>query len=265
MQEAQESMQPSTSDEERLESILRKMELSETESDRFRTILRLMVGGAVIGWDELLAHLEQWEEEVRIAGDRDRKPGESPGTIVFVEPGARSVQPMSQAQEVRYMLLGLLFEAEARLHQRSSTVVKLAERTTSAFFKPMARWMNRNERLDPARSRFEDLVRRGEAVTDRWIQRGLREETHGRRLVRTATQDTFDASMEQLGQAPELQNLVKMQSAGLTREVLDEVRSRTVTGDYVAEGLVRRILRRAPRRDLPPPDESKDSDAVSPQ
>ena len=129
----------------------------------------------------------------------------------------------------------------------------------------MMRWMDRSKRLRPVRSRFEDLVKRGEAVTDRWIQRGQIEESHSRRLVLTATQDTFDASMEQLGQAPELQNLVKAQSAGLSREVLDEVRSRTVSGDLVAEGFVRRVLRRAPRGELPSPAETADARAEEPR
>jgi hypothetical protein len=129
----------------------------------------------------------------------------------------------------------------------------------------MFRWMDRSERLGPVRSRFDDLVRRGEAVTDRWIQRGQIEESHSRRLVLTATQDTFDASMEQLGQAPELQNLVKMQSAGLSREVLDEVRSRTVTGDLVTEGIVRRILGRTPRQELPGPVETTNASGAGPR
>jgi hypothetical protein len=242
----------SPNDEQRVEEILTRMDMNEGETDNIRTILRLMVGGASIGWDELLAHLEQWEEEVRTPpqSQHGEESGQS-GTIVFVEPGSRAAQPKSQSEEFRYLLLGLLFETESRLHQRGSTVLKLAGQTTNAFMSPMIRWMNRNERLEPARSRFDKLVKRGEVVTDRLIQRGQREESHSRRLVFTATQETFDASMEQLGQAPELQNLVKMQSAGLSKEVLDEVRSRTVSGDYLAEGLVRRVLRRAPRRDLP--------------
>ena len=266
MQEAQDNIVPTAhSNEERLEEILQRMELDETETDRFRTILRLMVGGATIGWDELLIHLEQWEEEVRAANAQQSPDDSQTGTIVFVEPGSRPAPPLSQPQELRYLLLGMLFETESRIHQRSSAVFKLAGQSTNAFFRPVLRWMNRNERLDPARSRFDNLVRRGEAVTDRWIQRGKREEDHSRRLVLTATQDTFDASMGQLGQAPELQNLVKMQSAGLSKEVLDEVRSRTVSGDYVAERFVRRVLRRVPRNELPTPGESAESADTGPQ
>jgi hypothetical protein len=266
MQETQDNTAPTApSNEERLEEILERMELNEAETDRFRTILRLMVGGATLGWDELLIHLEQWEEEVRAASAQQSPDATQTGTIVFVEPGSRPVPLLSQPQELRYLLLGMLFETESRLHQRSSAVFKLAGQTTNAFFKPMLRWMDRNERLDPARSRFDNLVRRGEEVTDRWIQRGQREEDHSRRLVITATQDTFDTSMEQLGQAPELQNLVKAQSAGLSQEVLDEVRSRTVTGDYMAEGFVRRVLRRVPRRELPTPGESDNTADTSSQ
>ena len=60
-----------------------------------------------------------------------------------------------------------------------------------------------------------------------------------------------NASMDQLGSAPALQDLVRKQSAGLTQDVLDEVRERTVTGDYVAEHLARTLLRRVPRKYLP--------------
>jgi hypothetical protein len=240
----------STNDEERLEDVLQRMELDDEATDRMRTVLRLMVGGALIGWDELLTHLEQWEEEVSVPQTPRQTEA---GTIVFVEPGSRTSPTLTESQELRYMLLGLLFESESRLHQRGSALLKFAGQTTDAFFSPMLRWADRSKRLRPVRSRFDDLVKRGEAVTDRWIQRGQVEESYSRRLVITATQDTFDSSMEQLGQAPELQNLVKMQSAGLSQEVLDEVRSRTVSGDLVAEGLVRRVLRRTPRRQLPGP------------
>jgi hypothetical protein len=250
------------SDEERLENVLQRLELDDEGTDNMRTILRLMVGGALIGWDELLTHLEQWEEEVRLPpGPRQTQAG----TVVFVEPGSRTSPPLTESQELRYLLLGLLFETESRVHRRGSAVLKLAGQTTGALLSPWIRLMDRSERLEPVRSRFDELVRRGEAVTDRWIQRGQIEESHSRRLVLTATQDTFDASMEQLGQAPELQNLVKAQSAGLSREVLDEVRSRTVSGDLVAEGFVRRVLRRTPRAELPSPAETMNASGEEPR
>jgi hypothetical protein len=53
--------------------------------------------------------------------------------------------------------------------------------------------------------------------------------------------------------AEQVQQLIQGQSLDLAGQVLDEVRERTVTADTVAERLVRAILRRTRREDLPPP------------
>lgn len=52
-----------------------------------------------------------------------------------------------------------------------------------------------------------------------------------------------------------VQTLVQGQSMGLATQVMDEVRERTVTADTVAEMLVRKILGRKQRSELPPPPE----------
>jgi len=256
MQDTPDDIAPITvSEEERLEEILQRMELDAGSTDRFRTVLRLLVGGTLLGWDELLIHLEQWEEEVRDYRTQQETQARS---VVYIQPGSPPAPSLTESQELRYLLVGMLFETESRLHRRGSAILKFAGQTTNALLSPMIRQMDRSERLQPARSRFDDLVRRGETVTGRWIQRGQIEESHSRKLVLTATQDTFDATMGQLGQAPELQNLVKAQSAGLSKEVLDEVRARTVSGDLLAESFARRVLRRAPRGELPGPAGSAD-------
>ena len=49
----------------------------------------------------------------------------------------------------------------------------------------------------------------------------------------------------------ELADLVQKKSVGLATEAVDEFRSRTVSADVMAENIVRRILRRPPRTELP--------------
>jgi hypothetical protein len=56
--------------------------------------------------------------------------------------------------------------------------------------------------------------------------------------------------MDQLGNAPALEDLVRKQSAGLGQTAIDEVRASTVSGDQVAEKVVRTIFRRKPREEL---------------
>lgn len=240
-----ESPEDTSIQDEQLEQIIRQWRLDDEDAATLRSITRLLVGGALVGYDELLAHLRSWEEDTRrtiIQRERD-----SPSVRAL----GREPAPEAPSTVLRYAALGLFFESQDRWIRRGRATADLVGRTTDALFSPALKRMDRSPRLRSTRSRFEKLVRRGEAVTDRWVQRGRMEETYGRRLARTAGQQGFNASMDQLGSAPALQDLVRKQSAGLTQDVLDEVRERTVTGDYVAEHVARSLLRRVPRRYLP--------------
>jgi hypothetical protein len=63
-----------------------------------------------------------------------------------------------------------------------------------------------------------------------------------------------DDYIEYLNAHPEsVQNLVAGQTLGLTTEIMNEVRERAVTADSVLEMVVRRILGRKQREQLPPP------------
>jgi hypothetical protein len=137
--------------------------------------------------------------------------------------------------------------------KRKKAVLNVAGLTTDALMSPVLQRMDNSGLLEPTRNRFEKLVARGEAMTARWAQRGRVEEAHSRRLTITASQEVFNSSMNELGQAPALQDLIRKQSAGLGQEALDEARVRTVGGDELAEQLARRLLRRAPRKTLPKP------------
>ncbi|MEZ4769296.1 MAG: hypothetical protein R2844_12820 [Caldilineales bacterium] len=69
-------------------------------------------------------------------------------------------------------------------------------------------------------------------------------------LIRTQG-DTYIAYLNQ--HPDNVQTLIQGQSLGLAGQVMDGVRERTVTADTVAEMVARRLLRRAPRTELPPP------------
>jgi hypothetical protein len=234
--------------DEQLEQIIRQWDLDEEDAANLRSITRLLVGGTLVGYDELIAFLHSWEDETRrtIVQQNNRAPAAR-------VPGAVSTPSESPATVLRYAALGLLFEGQDRWVRRGRAAFNFFGQTTNALLSPAAKRMNQDSRLlRPAQSRFEKLVRKGETVAGRWVQRGRVEEAYGRRFAGTAGQQGFNSSMDQLGSAPALQDLVRKQSAGLTQDVLDEVRERTVTGDYAAEHVARSLLRRVPRRYLPP-------------
>ena len=62
-----------------------------------------------------------------------------------------------------------------------------------------------------------------------------------------------DEFIDRLAENPQLQAVITKQSIGVASDMRDEVRERTVTADNLMEGLVRRILRRTPRAELPGP------------
>ena len=217
----------------------RHMEISSGEVKPLRSLTRLLIGGALEGWDELLEYIKTWEADVS-------QQQESATPITGTKP------PSSVT--IRYAAIGLAFNIQDRWVRRSQAALNIAGRTTDAFLAPAARRLDENPRLRPARSRFDNLVKRGEAVASQWVDRGRLEESHSRKLVRLAAQEGFNSSMDQLGQAPALQDLIRKQSAGITQDVVDEVRSRTVSADILAENLARSVLRRTPRSNLPPPE-----------
>ncbi len=239
-------------EEAQLEAIIQNLDMNDQDAETLRSLTRLLVGGALVGWDELLAHLKAWEAEAE-ARRSDR---------VLPSAATSPVTSKAPAAILRYAMIGLLFESQDRWARRSESALKLVGRTTDALFSPLVRNLERDRRWLPARRRFQNLVARGESIARQWVERGRLEEAQSRMLARTAAQEGFNTSMDLLGQAPALQDLVRKQSAGLTQDVVDEVRARTVTADILTEHLARSVLRRKPRRELPAPPTANPQDQV---
>lgn len=61
----------------------------------------------------------------------------------------------------------------------------------------------------------------------------------------------MNEAIDTLSKSPALVELVTTQSTSVAVEIVEEVRERAVSGDKLAEGIVRRLLRRPPRSTLP--------------
>jgi len=224
---------------------------SRQEGSTLRSLTRLLVGGVLVGWDQLNISLNEWEASVQAKPSNSAAPSD-PESM----PGASPVRNIT----IRNSLIGLLFEAQDRSLRRGKQLLNLAGQTGTAFLSPVERQLDQNPRLTPIRSRFDKLVARGETAAERWLKRGRLEEDRSRRLAMTAGGEGFNTFMDRLGEAPALQDLVRKQSAGLTQDAVDVVRTRTVSGDMLAESVARSLLRRKPRRELAPPPTAGDQD-----
>ena len=239
---AEDKPELTSSQQAEIEEIVVSWDMNEQDAQTLRSLTRLLVGGALVGWDEFREHLRSWEVESSQANQLPDSGQE--GVLVIPE------QPETDSAILRYALIGAFFESQDRWIRRSQSALKFAGQLSNALLGPVRDRVENQPRLRPIQSRYEALTRRGESVTRRWVDRGRYEENHGRRLARLAVQRSFDTSMDQLGSAPALEDLIRKQSAGLGQTAIDEVRASTVSGDQLAEQVARSIFRRKPREEL---------------
>lgn len=261
--------------------------------DAYRSLLRLLIGLALIGGEDFFARLADWEA------------ANPPAPAATAEPSAEAA-PQSASGYARAAIAGAVSEGTQTARQvvrkaadgsaalTGAVTSAVAPVTGSALFAPLrstAGWVTRAGRAEAQRCRdlaagvtgllLEDIVgfagnNRGVKslvdaqidrllpvlVTDPTIQALLVEQL-GTWIAGLATRaDTLDPLVREVGDRyiaylnehpDDVQNLVQGQAMGMASEVRDSVRKTTVTGDNALEMVVRALLRRTPRENLPPP------------
>lgn len=235
-------------------------------SDILRSLLRLLVGGSEIGVEELRRRLQLWEDNIV----DEVQEQEEPDIIEFdfggdEQPYRKSLADLPEetiSNTIRYALIGLLFETQGGLRSSLDLAGRLSH-AVGRFTRPWLRPAKNSRVFSPLRKRYDSLVARGEEEVVHWIETGRTESRHSRLLVETALTETVDSTIESLSENSGVQQLVQSQSTGLADEVLKEARERTVSADTYLEGVLRSLLRRRPRKELPQPSEDIKQQALT--
>jgi len=241
--------------------------------DAYRSVVRLLVGLTLIGGDELVGRLRGWEI-AHPSGQAEQADAEIDGDTVRRVLVGMAFETAEMARQMVWGAAGLSVSVAGAMWSAFRPI------TSSFLFRPL--WM-------PVRS----MAARSEARRERYAQVGRNEETRSRKLAGDVTglliedildylgdnpgvkalidaqiaglatrPETLDLLVREVGdryiayldEHPEgVQNLVQGQTVGMATEVRDDVRAITVTGDTFLETVVRALLRRTPREDLPPP------------
>lgn len=198
--------------------------------ENLKLLVRLFIGASAEVVDELVCRVQERQ------------------TVIKQDPTSKmTIIPYDETDfdRLRYLFLGLLFEAPDRIVNRISTARKKARKAANLIDRMFSPLTN-NFFMRSVRQRHEARVAKVEAIFNRLIDTGRFEETAGRRLAR----DTFDAAVDEfyayLAQNPELRQILQRQSAGLTDEVVDQLRDRAATADKLVDRLAGAILRRSP-------------------
>lgn len=221
-------------------------------------ITRLIAGGMLWGMDLVMNRLLAFEvERFEAAGLSDPiQTGKDPS-----DPGEETpTQALPQYeysegfQKARYALVGILFLTRDQVVEAAMRLDTL-QQSAGRRLRRVTRPLSDNLMVRPVTRRYEGLVARGERILDRWIQVGQREAETSYQVFDHALHGSVDDSIEYLAENPEVKELVQMQSTGLADEAIEEIRERSVSADNFVEGLLRHLLRKMPRQEIPPPPE----------
>jgi hypothetical protein len=204
--------------------------------DAYRSLVRLLVGGAVEGSAELTRRLDEWETRIREGGPLP----------------ALTPEEETPTDLARYALVGMAFDGAEYLRERFPVWQAMVEKTARMSGKVASPFV-RNRFTGFVGRWWDTAVESGEKNVQRWIDIGRAEEPRSRALARSGVEDVINDIVSFLAANPEVAELVQQQSVGLAGEVVEEVRAKTVSADVLAETLVRRLLRRPPRGEFPAP------------
>ncbi len=212
---------------------------ADPEFDAYMAVVKLLIGGTIEGAAELAKRLEKWEADLNaIEGPAGRADVNSNGDVV------------------RLMLVGMALSAGDGVRRQAIKLAQASDvfwRFTGSAAQPLVNNRVTGVVTRPFDRALDRLVTRGQQRVNDWVELGRAQEPDARRMARKAYLETIDEFIGLLAENEELADLVQKKSVGLATEAVDEFRSRTVSADAIAENIVRRILRRPPRAELPAP------------
>ena len=215
-----------------------------------RLLTALLVGGAIEGADQLVTRLRDYEQELELLAAAETAQRVARGNLGEIMPEE------DELDRLRFAVVGFVFEAQSRLGQGIYHAARLADtslETADNVSKPFRNFFLFRPITSRVEERIEGLIDYGRASVGRWTATGRDLEPRSRALATRTYEEVVDEFINMLAENEEIKQLVATQGISLVEEVRDNVRGRTVTGDSVVEDVVRRILRRPPREDLPEP------------
>jgi DNA-binding protein H-NS len=211
--------------------------------DQLDILIRLIIGTGLIGAEELGQYLQQWEENARHHAATMDAPEETKAAVV------------------RYAVLGALFELKDKVELGLENLVETAV-TISQTVSQKSQPVTKSRFYQPIQKKYDELVAFGEAKLNPLVERGRREDPVARALAREALGESIDEVIEFLAENEEITELIQQQSLGMANEVVEDVRTRTVTADNVMERITRNLLRKSQREELPPPSPAVQAQAI---
>jgi hypothetical protein len=202
----------------------------ELTVEDYRTALRLLVGAALEGTDELRLRLQPWWEDVQAWERHNTAP------VTVLEGRDRNT--------LLYSLLGVLFKTPEYLSRGTSAAGRISSRATSILSR-LTRPITRSRVMRPVQRNYEYLVARGESVVNSLSATGRSEARTSRLLVRqNVSDDTLEDILTYLVEKAKIRELIAEQGVEAAGDASTEIRTRSAAVDSSLDNLVDNLLRR---------------------
>ena len=175
-----------------------------------RMMIRLMLGRAVIGREELKRRFQMKQSEIAI-------PGSALNEVTPIE---------SETDRMRYAAIGAMSRSGDSFKRSISTLERLSNKTFGMFSRA-ASPVTESRLMGPFRRRYQRYVDQGEKTFGGWVAAGRREEYLSRQLAKDTATESIEEVLDYLAESPEMDELVQQQSADLIEDVFEDVGERT--------------------------------------
>lgn len=210
----------------------------EFTAEDYRTALRMLVGAALEGNDELRYRLKMWLVAIQ------KREQESGTTYLGVEGTGGS--------PLLYTTFGFLIKTANYVSRGVSTAGRVSARTSS-FANRLTKPIRHSWVLRPVRQRYHKLVARWDNLVSPFEETGRSEARSSRLLVRQEVNDEMvEEFLVYVVERSKMRELIVETSAEVGGDALDDVRGRSASVDSSLDDMINKILRRK-KRGTPPP------------
>lgn len=227
------------------------------ETGGFKSLSRFLIGSIGLGLEEFSERLTKWEQRSKefeniSSSEIIKYQNQSDKTIKNKNLYVGSIKSDSLRENLQFALIGLLIDSQDRI-EATSRVIQPIGSTLNRISRPFINTFGRIPVITPIRKRYSSLVERGEDEFNRLILLGRIEYQKSHQIAEIAIDDTFEDTVDYLATNQEIQELIHSQGMGLADEVVEEIRERAVSADNFIDGIVRSLLKRKPRSEIPIP------------
>jgi hypothetical protein len=217
---------------EQIEVITYSTKKSAPRIGTVRMMMRLALGSAVIGREQLQRRFQEKQSE----------------TYVSAATLNQETPIESEADRVRYAAIGAMAKSSDSLRSGIAALGRVSNRAFGRLTRTFVPLTN-SRLLGPFRRQYQRYSDHGDKLVSEWIAAGRREEYLSRQLVQDTTIEAIEETLDYLAESPELDELVQQQSGDYVEDVFEDVQeSVTNTPLILADWFSSTILRRPSQR-----------------